>query len=599
MLPRPHCRLVLIGAAVASLVALSGYAWGQLSVTAEVDRDSLTLDELVQLTVTVAGSTLSRLEEPTLPELDGLRVIGTSTQQSFSLVNGRMQSSYSFVYTLQPTRTGKLVIPSIAVTAKGRTYRTAPLTVDVSAGTGRTPARTHGTGPGVPAPGDPFAPGPMSTLSSEDAVAVRHRAEPRTAYVGQQVTYEFVFYQAEQLAGDVSYREAETPGFVAEALPNPPPADEELNGRTYRTQRRRKALFATSPGRHTIGQAVVTVLTDPFAAPRELVAEPISVNVLPLPEAGRPPDFTGAVGTFRVSLSVGQQQVRAGETISVQVQVTGTGNIKSLGAPKLVLPSSARLYEAGENRRVEPGGGGEIGKIGGTAVFSYLVLPREAGNLQLGPVRLPYFDPSTRTYRVAQSNAVSVEVGPGLVSPVEGSQANGGLKPIRSTAGRLVGEPIALQTWFWGALALPLLPLAWAGWRRWQTLAVDADPGSARARRALQLARARLAEARRCAERGDCDGCYAQMHAAVCDYVADRLGGPPGGLTAESVYHLLHASGCPQDLAARTRTLLERAAAGRFAPGGGEPDQAVALAIQGEELVRTLQKEVPATRGGE
>lgn len=599
MLSGTPCRRVYLGAGIAGLLALSCQVWAQLSVTAEVDRDKITLDEAVELTVTVTGATLARLEEPALPELDGLRLVGTSTQQSFSIANGRMQSSYSFVYVLQPTRTGKLVIPAIAVSVRGQTYRTAPLTVNVSAGTGRAPARTGGIGPGIQTPTDPFSPGPMSALSPEDAVLVRHKAEPRTAYVGQQVTYEFAFYQAEQLAGDVNYREAETPGFVAEALPNPPAADEELNGRIYRTQRRKKALFATSPGRYTIGRAVVTVLMDPFSARRELVAEPITVNVLPLPDAGRPPDFTGAVGRFRVSLSASQTQVRAGETINVQVQVTGTGNIKSLGAPKVNLPPSARLYEAGETRRVAPGGNGDGDKIGGSALFSYLVLPREAGRLQLGPVRLPYFDPATRTYRVAQSNAVSVTVTPGLVSSVEETSTNDGLRPIRSSPGRLVGAPLPLQAWFWLALALPLLPLAWAGWQRWQAVAVNSDPDAARARRALQLARGRLAQARRCAERGDCDACYAELHEAVCDYVADRLGAPLGGLTAESVHHLLKAAGCPPDLVTRTCTLLERAAAGRFAPGGGEPEQATALTIQGEELVRALQKEVPATRGGE
>ena len=596
---RARRQLLCLSAVALGLLALCRHCHAQLSVMAEVDQDSVTLDDTVALTVTVAGSTLSRLEEPALPELDGLRLLVTSTQQSFSLVNGRMQSSYSFVYQLQPTKTGKLAIPAIAVKARGRTYQTAPLTVNVSAGSGRAPARPGTGGPGAFMPVDPFAPGPMSALSPEDAVAVRHRVDTRTAYVGQQVTYEFIFYQAEQLAGYVNYREAETPGFVAEALPNPPPADEELNGRTYRTQRRAKALFATAPGKHTIGRAVVTVTVDPFAGPQELAADPITVNVLPLPEASQPAGFTGAVGRFRVALSADQTQVRAGETVSVQVQVSGSGNVKSLGAPKLTLPPSARLYEAGENRRVEPGGGGDGDKIGGTAVFSYLVLPRETGTLRLGPVRLPYFDPSSRTYRTAESNSLSVTVSPGVVSAVEGPAAGDGLRPIRSSLGRRLAPPAPFQAWFWIGLALPLLPLAWAGWRRWQVVAVAADPRAARANRALQLARRRLASARHCAERGDCDACYGQLHAAVCDYVADRLGAPPAGLTADSVSQLLVAAGCPVELAAQAQALLQRAAGGRFAPGGSDPDQATALTRQCEELLRVLQKEVATTRGGE
>jgi hypothetical protein len=554
------------------------------------------------LTVTVAGPTLARLQAPTLPALDGLRVIGTSTQQSVSLINGRMQSTYGFVYQLQPTRKGTLSIPSIGISVRGKTYQTAPLTLQVSSGSGQAGGQSGGAVPGYPggaAPTDPFAPGPMGALSPQDAVAVRHKVDRNTVYVGQQVTYMFTFYQAEQLAGDVSYREAEMPGFVAEPLPNPPATDETLNGRLYRTQKRPKALFATAPGKHTIGRAMVTVTLDPFMGTQELVADPVTVNVLPLPQANQPPSFTGAVGKFRVVLSADQTAVRAGETINVQAQVTGSGNIKSLGAPKLNLPASVRLYEAGDSRKAEAGGGGDPDLIGGTAVFSYLVLPRQSGTLTLGPVAFPYFDPVARSYRTAASNAIAIQVTAGVVSAADSPAPGAGLRPIRSTPGRLVGTPLPFQWWFWAALGIPLLALAWAGWRRWQVAAALADPQLARAARALRLARGRFADALRCLDGGDCDACYAQLHAAVCDYVADRLGAPPAGLTADTVYQRLLAAGCTPDLAEQARLLLERAAGGRFAPGGGDPQQARATVRECEGLVMALQKEVRPARGDE
>ena len=113
--------------------------------------------------------------------------------------------------------------------------------------------------------------------------------------------------------------------------------------------------------------------------------------------------------------------VRAGETVNCVVEVVGSGNIRSLGEPRLALPNWVRVYKAGENRTVRPGGGGGGSTvIGGTASFSYLLLPRQAGTLRIGPVRYTYFAPRARAYRTTTSRAVELTVAPGsgMAAPV-------------------------------------------------------------------------------------------------------------------------------------------------------------------------------------
>ena len=78
--------------------------------------------------------------------------------------------------------------------------------------------------------------------------------------------------------------------------------------------------------------------------------------------------------------------------------------------------------------------------------------------------------------------------------------------------------------------------------------------------------------------------------------MADRTDAPPAGLQAEEVERLLQQAGADSALAAQTRQLLERTAAGRFGPGAGvmEPRQ---LVVECRELVETLQRQVKASRG--
>lgn len=558
-------------------------ALAEATLSAQVDSEIVTMDDVVQLTVSVSGGG----GHPQLPSLKGFRIVATSTQQSMSIINTSVQSSTDYLYELQPLRTGNLTIGPVTLGGQS----TEPITITV------TPGMPGGSGmnhPLVPQSANPFAPGPVQSIAPGEAAQVRHSVDHKTAYVGQQITYTFSFYQAEQLYGEVQYNPAETPGFVAESLPNPPQGTESLNGRPYQVQRRQKALFATSPGKHVIGQTSVSVATDPFSGPHDLIAKALTINVLPLPAAGQPANFTGAVGSFAVTLSVDRQAVRAGETVNCTVQVRGIGNVRSLGAPQLKLPDWVRVYKTPEKRTLSPGGGGgALSVMGGVATFPYMLLPKQAGTLTLPSLEYPYFDPKTGTYRVAHSQPVQIVVAPGTgVVTEQPPTATGDLQPLEQRQGRPLTVPLALRPAFWVLSALPLLLVGWAGWQRWQQVRLVADPLQARAGSALTLARRRFDGACRALEQGDQDGCYAALNAALADYIADRTGAPPSGLTAETACELLRQFGAEEASAWQAHDLLSRTAAGRFAPGGATPEAATRLAEECRELVNELQRQV-------
>lgn len=566
---------------MAILLILCQVSWAQVQINARVDRETVGLDETVELTVTVAGAGMGA--EPSVPTLTDFRLLGTATQQSISLINGQMQSSTNYVYHLKPRRAGDLVIPTIKVTVRGRVYRTSPIPVTVSESA-------------APAPGPSVTPGagldPFGGLPTGQPAAVKHSVDRKTAYVGQQITYTFSFLQAEQLYGDVSYSPADTPGFVAEELPKSPNTTQTIDGRPHSVQRRLKALFPTSPGKHTIGQASVTVTMDPFLGEEELVAKPITVTVLPLPTTGQPANFSGAVGNFQIRLRADRNVLRAGETVNCVVEITGDGNIRAVGAPNLTLPDWVRVYKAGENRKLQPGGGnGGQTTVGGTARFSYLLLPRQAGTLRLGPIRYSVFDPVRRAYRTITSQALDITVTPGTGAavPVEASDA---LRPVKQELGRRPLQPVVASPLFWLLVALPLPVLGWLAWQRRQEALLVAAPTRARAGRALNFALERLDQAERALAQGDLETFYAGVLAAMLDYVADRTSAPTSGLTADSAHDLLVEHGSDPALAQTTRGLIERAAAGRFAPGGSEARRAEQLLAECRQMLRALQGQV-------
>lgn len=55
-----------------------------------------------------------------------------------------------------------------------------------------------------------------------------------------------------------------------------------------------------------------------------------TINVKPLPDQGKPADFTGAVGKFDFSVSASETELAATESLTVKVEVNGKGNLRLL-----------------------------------------------------------------------------------------------------------------------------------------------------------------------------------------------------------------------------------------------------------------------------
>ena len=109
------------------MLLLTCAAGARAAATAHVDRDRIALSESLQLTIRVDGAL--RAGEPELAPLDRhFEVLGSNRNSSFTLANGRRESSTTWQITLMARHAGELTIPAIAV----GTERTKPIAIRVS-----------------------------------------------------------------------------------------------------------------------------------------------------------------------------------------------------------------------------------------------------------------------------------------------------------------------------------------------------------------------------------------------------------------------------------------------------------------------------------
>ena len=567
---RPH----RIAAAAAPLVIVAasfavGYAQSP-GVTASVDRHKLTTDETVTLSVVIETDTGTGVGVPTLPPLDGLEIIGTSTKARHRTTNGRTTSSVTFNYVLRPLRTGKLTIGPIRVTAPGRanpnpgpvdkgSQMTDPIHLEVEQGTGVAgQSSPGGSGPSVPA--------------SDREMFVDAQIDPVEVYLGEQVTYLLRFYRSADPFGrrprhQVSYDEPAFNGFWSNEDSDQSRYETMVDGNRFSVTEVRTVLFPAVTGPLTVGPATLTVPGGFFLHDTALRSEPVTVNVLPLP--GRAPTgFNGAVGRFTIEAVANADESRVNEPITLIVTLRGEGNIDALPEPVWPDIPGWRSFE-GDTTAVS---NVSRGRLSGARTFDRLLVPGEPGDFTIPPIEYVHFDPEAAEYVTVSTEPVAVTVAPGT-GPSSGPGAGAGpsgrlelsatdIRHIRPVPDRLAAEeePLASRAGYWSMWAALLVLLAGGVAWRAQGGRVKARIAGFRSKSPSAAAMGALEEAER---RGDDP--YGASSRVLLEYMGARLGQPLNGLTHDEVAELLDARGVDAALSDRVVACLS-AGEGRFAP---------------------------------
>ena len=569
-----------------------------------------------QFVLNVEVSGVQQLDaEPTLPPMEEFaRYQGAGTSTSMQFVNGRASVSLTYQYRFLATREGSFEIGPVQVAAGGRSVETAPVTLVVSdapapgSGAGQGAGAGQGTGAGV---GDPGAVGP-------DDLFVETTVSKTRAFENEPVTVEYRILTRVDVE---SYSITDLPlatGFLTEELEQPEsPRVEQVvrDGQAYASAViRRTALFPTGPGKKTLDpiglEAQVRVRNrsfDPFGdifgrsslldsrVPVAAASRPVEIEVLPLPPGGRPASFRGHVGDLSVSTSVDRSSVNANEAVTFRVEMTGTGNLRTLPPPEIDFPSEFEVFPPEASERISPGGG----SLQGARSFDYVLIPRTPGRVVLPPVEVSSFDPGAQTYRTSRAGPIEVSVA-GAVSAEGSGAVPSAVEAVREEirfihVGRArfapVGRSLFATGGFWVALLLPLGAVAGAGAYRRHRDRLEGDLAYARTRRAGRMARKRLAKAKGLAS-GDPRAFYAEVAGALQGFLADKINVSAASLVREEVRRAAAARGASADTLERLFECLDHCDRQRFAPAGADrepPEQAMERAAT---LMAKLAKEL-------
>jgi len=257
-----------------------------------------------------------------------------------------------------------------------------------------------------------------------------------------------------------------------------------------------------------------------------ITSTPVTVHVKPLPQAGKPEDFNGAVGDFGITASLDKNKLSTDDAATLKVTISGHGNITLLDAPKVDFPSDFDSYDPKITDKIN-----NSNPFGGSRTFTYIVMPKASGHFTIPPVKFSYFDPSADKYKTIETSLFALDITPGKNQKSTGidyAVAGNQLQPIRTgpLAWNKTGALWFGTWWYWLLLALPLVALVILFLFKKRRDTLQSDQTLLKHKRANRVALKRLSQANQFLQQNKSKSFYEEVSQAVWGYLCDKFNIP-------------------------------------------------------------------------
>lgn len=488
---------------IALVLVVCNSLMAQVQFEAKVSKTTLGINERLRIdfVMNIDGDNFVQ------PSFDGFKVIaGPSQQVSQSWINGKSSFEKIYSYYLLPTQRGNLTIRQASIEYNGQIYKTSPIKINVTAA--------------VEQPKDPND----TQISADNNIYLIADISKTNPYINEPITVVYKLYFDPNI-GIRNSRELDKPKF-----------------NDFWSQNIDIKQFVAEEGMFKGKRCAVVVLKKVILYPQKsgkLVIEPLSldldlelptnrrdmfgrviitdgnkrvsagsktISVKPLPEAGKPEDFSGAVGKFDFRVTPSKTNLKSGESLDLIVSVSGNGNMKLFNLPKPVVPNSLEMYDPVHDEKVNTTLAGMSGKI----ADRYTIIPQFKGNYPIKPLQFSYFDLGSGKYKTISSQEITINVldGPsvndqtvasttGTIKNIITSSEQFKFIKLKSNLVSMNKEDFFGSGLFYGLLFLPFLILPAIVLFKKKKEAIDSDVFGNRIKMNNRLAKKYLSEAKK------------------------------------------------------------------------------------------------------
>lgn len=543
--------------------------WAQVQFETRVSRNTLGLNERlrVDFVMNIDGDNFNE------PSFEGFRVIaGPSQQVSQSWVNGRSSFEKIYSYYLLPNQKGNLIIKQATIEYNGQVYKTTPVRVNVTNA--------------IEQPKDPND----TSVSVDNNLYLVADISKTSPYINEPITVVYKLYFSYNI-GITNWRELNKPkynDFWSQNIDIKQLVAEEgmFKGEKYRyVVLRKTVLYPQKSGKLVIEPLSLDIDVQLPTNRRNMFGQmqlredskrvsagAQTISVKALPEAGKPADFSGAVGSFDFKVTPSKTELKNGESLDLVVSVAGKGNLKLFTLPKPVVPNALEMYDAVHNEEVNTPLSGMAGKMSD----SYAIIPQYKGDYPIKPLEFSYFDLNTGRYKTITSPEILIKVLDGPTQAVAGDSNSGAGKNqvVANEQFKYVKletnlEPIAAKDFFgsklfYGLLLIPfgLLPIIVLAKKKKE--AIDGDVVGNRIRRNNRLAKKYLSEAKK--QINNKEPFYVALEKAMHNFLKAKLHIETSEMSKDNIKEILLSKNANSEAVNEFIDLTENCEIARYAP---------------------------------
>ena len=555
------------------LMLATSFTFSQVKFEAKVSKQKLGINERlrVDFEMNKDGDNFNP------PNFSGFTIIGGPNQSvSNSWINGVRSYKKTYSYFIAPKKRGNFTIAQATISIDGETYKTLPRKIVVTAA--------------VDKPKDPNDPNYIATENIH-LVAEVSKTNP---YLNEAITVVYKLYVAPNTAV-TDYREIDSPRYNDFWNQNIVEKGQKVQNGTYDGKDyrfivyKKVVLYPQKIGKLNIeplsldvSVRVPTNRRDIFGSRlmtsvnRTISAGKKIINVKALPEAGKPVDFTGAVGDFKFNVATSKSELDASESLQVKVSVQGKGNLKLFNLPKVSLPSSLEVYEPEHTENVKTNLSGMYGDISD----SYTVVPQYKGKYPIPSISFSYFDLKTKSYKRLSSDEIIIDVINGPSSTDVSSDNTTGLNNAKQRVVLNNDQFAFIKTntnfinitpshffktnLFWSLLLIPFLVIPLAIIIRKKKTVRAADVYGNRIRKADKLAKKYLGSAKK--SLGKKEAFYIALEKALHNYLKGKLHIETSDLSKDRIVKLLSERQVEEQVIKDFVSIIENCDLARYTP---------------------------------
>lgn len=396
---------------------ITQFSFAQVEFSAKLSRTKIGLNEnvRVEFAMNADGDNFQ------LPAFENFRVIGGPYQQvSTSIINGKRSYNRSFGYNLQPTKKGVLTIGSASISINGQIYKTEPIELTVTDAVQRPNDTTE------------------QLIEPDESVHLVAQISNLNPYLNEPITVLYKLYFKEGL-GIRNFTATDNPEYNDFWSHNIETKDYEAVSETYKGETyssvivKKVVLYPQKSGRLSLAPLSMNLALEVPTNRRDFFGRRVysstnakvstgttSITVKDLPENGKPEDFSGAVGSFDFKVSTNKTAVRQGETIEMDVVISGKGNLELFGLPKPIVPSALEMYDPISKKQINV----SISGMSGSKSDKYTIIPQFQGKYIIKPMNFSYFDLDSKSYKTITSKEILIDMIDGPISSGQASVAN-------------------------------------------------------------------------------------------------------------------------------------------------------------------------------